>query len=104
MKRTGLPVIPAICIPRSNGTYLLRGFKPLNFGPDDNEQTIAQACWDIFEPFIRENPAPWLWMYKHWRYLPAGEENDYPGYANQHDGFDQLQERIVARDSGEAGL
>lgn len=103
MKRTGLPVIPAICIPRPDGTYLFRVFKPLEFGPDDTAQTIAQACWDIFEPYIRENPAPWLWMYKHWRYLPAGEEKDYPGYANQHDGFDQLQERTVAGNSDEAG-
>lgn len=99
MKRTGLSVIPAICIPRPDGTYQMQGFKPLEFGPDDNAQTIAQACWDIFEPHIRENPAPWLWMYKHWRYLPTGEEKDYPGYANQDDGFDQMQERIAKQNA-----
>ncbi|HRQ90165.1 MAG TPA: lysophospholipid acyltransferase family protein, partial [Bacteroidia bacterium] len=70
MKRTGLPVIPGICIPQPDGTYVVKGFKPLEFGPGDTGQSIAQACWQIFEPYIRENPAPWLWMYKHWRYLP----------------------------------
>ncbi|NRB75659.1 MAG: lysophospholipid acyltransferase family protein [Verrucomicrobiales bacterium] len=95
MKRTGLPVIPGICIPRDDGTYLFKGFKALSFGPDDNEQTIAQACWNVFEPHIRENPAPWLWMYKHWRYLPKGEEDRYPSYARQNDRFDQACERQI---------
>ena len=95
MKRTGLPVIPGICIPRDDGTYLFKGFKALSFGPDDNEQTIAQACWNVFEPHIREHPAPWLWMYKHWRYLPKGEEDRYPSYARQNDRFDQACERQI---------
>jgi lauroyl/myristoyl acyltransferase len=94
MKRTGLPVIPGICIPRDDGSYLLKGFKALKFGPEDNEQTIAQACWNVFEPYIRENPAPWLWMYKHWRYLPKGEEDRYPSYARENQQFDQVCERI----------
>ena len=95
MKRTGLPVIPGICIPNDDGTYLFKGFKALSFGPDDNEQTIAQACWNIFEPHIRENPAPWLWMYKHWRYLPKVEETRYPSYARKNDRFEKACERQI---------
>ncbi len=94
MKRTGLPVIPGFCIPQDDGTYVFKGFKALSFGPDDNEQTIAQACWNVFEPYIRENPAPWLWMYKHWRYLPEGEDDNYPSYAHRDQRFDQVRERI----------
>jgi lauroyl/myristoyl acyltransferase len=93
MKRTGLRVIPGICIPKPDGTYLVRGFPALTFGPDDTDQTIAQACWDVFEPVIRENPAPWLWMYKHWRYLPEGEEERYPSYARRNEKFDEVRER-----------
>jgi len=93
MKRTGLPVIPGICIPRPDGTYLLRGFKALHFGPEDTEQTIAQACWDVFEPVIRENPAPWIWMYAHWRYLPERADVAYPSYANRSERFDRVNER-----------
>lgn len=94
MKRTGLKVIPGICIPQPDGTYHIRGFKALTFGPDDTDQTIAQTCWNIFEPVIRENPAPWLWMYKHWRYLPQGEEKIYPSYARQNEKFDEVRERV----------
>lgn len=94
MKRTGLPVIPGICIPKPDGTYLLKGFKPLGFGPDDTEHTIAQACWDIFEPYIREHPAPWLWMYKHWRYLPEPADVAYPSYAWRSPAFDEVLARV----------
>jgi lauroyl/myristoyl acyltransferase len=94
MKRTGLRVIPGICIPLPDGTYEFRGFKAMSFGPDDTDQTIAQACWNVFEPVIRENPAPWLWMYKHWRYLPDGEEDQYPSYARKNEKFDEVRERV----------
>jgi len=94
MKRTGLPVITGMCIPKDDGNYIVKGFSPLHFSPEDTQQSIAQACWDIFEPYIRENPAPWLWMYKHWRYLPGGKEDRYPSYARQNDKFDQANERL----------
>ncbi|MEX2578599.1 MAG: lysophospholipid acyltransferase family protein [Verrucomicrobiales bacterium] len=94
MKRTGVAVIPGICIPQPDGTYVMRGFKALRFGPEDTDQSIAQACWNVFEPVIRENPAPWLWMYKHWRYLPEGEEEYYPSYAGKNERFNQLRERV----------
>lgn len=100
MKRTDLPVIPGICLPREDGTYLFRGFAPLEFGPEDNEQTIAQKCWDVFEPVIRENPAPWLWMYKHWRYLPGGAaagDGDYPAYARPSEAFEEMERRLRER-------
>ncbi|MEM7601335.1 MAG: lysophospholipid acyltransferase family protein [Verrucomicrobiota bacterium] len=94
MKRTGLSVIPGICIPKSDGTYLIRGFKKLTFGPEDTDQKIAQACWNVFEPVIRENPAPWLWMYKHFRFLPEGQDSEYPTYARANEKFDEVRERV----------
>lgn len=95
MKRTKLPVIPGLCIPQSDGTYVFRGFDHLQFGPEDTEQTIAQKCWDVFEPIIRENPAPWLWMYKHWRYLPSDKEG-YPSYARPSERFVEMEEKLAA--------
>ncbi|NNE90780.1 MAG: lysophospholipid acyltransferase family protein [Verrucomicrobiales bacterium] len=102
MKRTGLPVIPGICIPKGDGTYIMRGFPPLEIGENDTEQEIAQACWDCFEPYLRENPDPWLWMYKHWRYLPEDEKggaNRYPGYAQPSPHFRKLEQRIAGAKS-----
>ena len=55
-------------------------------------QEIAQACWDAVEPTIRKNPSPWLWMYKHWRYRPAGAKG-YPPYAQESPAFDQIASR-----------
>jgi hypothetical protein len=34
---------------------------------------------------VRKNLAPWLWMYKHWRYLPARPDRPYRFYANFSD-------------------
>src|SRR5438093_13468864 len=43
-----------------------------------SHQQIAQACWNSFEPYVRKNPAPWLWMYKNWRYKPVKAGRPYP--------------------------
>ena len=91
-QRTGLPVIPGICLPQPDGTYVLKGFRALEIPPDASTREIAQACWNVFEPTIRAAPAPWLWMYKHWRYRPRdpGEGARYPEYANHAMAFDRL--------------
>ncbi len=91
LKRTKLPVIPGIAIPLADGRYEMRGYRPLTFDEDATPQEIAQACWDVFEPTIRENPAPWLWMYKHWRYLPDAESSDnFPAYAHASVKFEEI--------------
>lgn len=97
MRRTKLPVIPGIAIPKPDGTYVMRGLKPLEITESMSDQEIAQACWDAFEPFIREHPAPWLWMYKHWRYLPEdkSEAAKYPAYAQRSKKFDKLAARLA---------
>jgi len=42
---------------------------------------------------VQKNPAPWLWMYKHWRYLPAKPDRFYPFYANFYRPFEDLLQR-----------
>jgi hypothetical protein len=59
-------------------------------------QAAAQACWDVFEPVLRDHPEQWMWLYKHWRYLPEGADPaHYPAYANRSKAFDRL---CAARD------
>ncbi len=102
-KRTGLPVIPGMAFPLPDGRYHMQGYRPLNFGPEDSGQAIAQACWDVFEQVIRENPEPWLWMYKHWRYLPAEDAEGYPSYARPSKEFEKMvRELEQGQTSGEA--
>jgi Kdo2-lipid IVA lauroyltransferase/acyltransferase len=87
-EQTGVPIIPAHCEPLSNGRYRLV-FHPKVETAGRSYQQIAQACWNSFEPYVRKNPAPWLWMYKHWRYKPAAADRPYPFYARPHGRFDK---------------
>jgi len=87
-EQTGVPIIPAHTEPLPNGRYRLV-FHPKIETAGRTYQQIAQACWDSFEPYVRNNPAPWLWMYKHWRYKPLNTAAFYPFYARPHRRFDK---------------
>ena len=89
-ERTGVAVIPAHCEPLSDGRYRLVFHSKIDNTNAMTHQQIAQACWDSFEPYVRKNPAPWLWMYKHWRYRPVDARRPYPFYANVEPRFDKL--------------
>lgn len=86
--RTGSVIVPGYCVPCGDGNYLMKLLKPFAAGEGTPLSEVAQRCWDVFEPAIREFPEPWLWMYKHWRYRPEGEEG-YPPYANRSKKFDK---------------
>lgn len=90
--RTGAPIIPAFCVPLVDGRYRVMTHPKIQLAKGATHQEIAQACWDSFEPVVRKNPAPWLWMYKHWRYKPAGASG-YPFYSHQSLKFDQIAAR-----------
>ena len=91
VRRTGLPIQPGICVPRDDGGCLLHLFKPIAFDGNASDTQIVQACWDVFEAHIRDNPEHWLWMYKHWRYLPADDPGvEYPAYATPSKAFEKV--------------
>ncbi len=89
--RLGLPVFPGLCIPLENGQYriyMARGIYAKDF---PNHQAMAQAVWDHNEKNIRQFPEAWLWMYKHWRYLPGTNPDPaYPDYANPSTPFRKM--------------
>jgi Kdo2-lipid IVA lauroyltransferase/acyltransferase len=89
-EQTGVPVIPAHCEPLPDGRYRLVFHRKIDMKSGMTHQQFAQACWDSFEPYVRKNPAPWLWMYKHWRYRPSDAQRPYPCYANVEPRFDKL--------------
>jgi Kdo2-lipid IVA lauroyltransferase/acyltransferase len=95
-ERTGVPIIPAHCEPLANGRYKLVFHPKISNTAGMSYQQIAQACWNSFEPYVRKNPAPWLWMYKHWRYLPANADRPYPFYANFYRPFEDMLKRDEA--------
>jgi len=92
-ERTGVPIIPAHCEPLPNGRYRLVFHPKITVTDGMTYQEVAQACWNSFEPYVRKNPAPWLWMYKHWRYLPANADRPYPFYANFYRVFQDMLEQ-----------
>jgi KDO2-lipid IV(A) lauroyltransferase len=96
-ERTRVPIVPAHTEPLPNGSYRLVFHPKIKHTAGMTHQQIAQACWDSFGPYVRKNPAPWLWMYKHWRYLPAHPDRPYPFYANFYRPFENMLERDKTR-------
>jgi lauroyl/myristoyl acyltransferase len=92
-EQTGVPLIPMYCEPLPAGRYRLVALPKVTVRPGATHQEIAQACWDSFEPVVRRNPAPWLWMYKHWRYKPADAPRPYPFYSQESPFFEQIAAR-----------
>ena len=89
-EQTGIPIIPAHCEPVPEGRYRLIFHPKIRCAAEMTHQQIAQACWNSFEPYVRKNPAPWLWMYKHWRYRPRDADRPYPFYANFYRPFEDM--------------
>jgi lauroyl/myristoyl acyltransferase len=87
-QRLGKPIIPAVCEPLADGRYRLVIYPAISADSTKTAQQIAQQVWDVFEPLIRAQPERWMWMYKHWRYLPDGQTDErYPDYANCNKDF-----------------
>ncbi len=95
--RTGAPIVPAHCEPLPEGRYRVIFHPKIDQTAGMTHQQIAQACWNSFEPYVRKNPAPWLWMYKHWRYLPADADRSYPFYVRVSRAFEKITQREQGR-------
>ena len=89
-RRTGAPIYPCYCEPLPNGRWRFVMQPKLDIPENITDAEIAQLCWNRFEPLVRKNPAPWLWMYKHWRNRPASASRPYPFYANEGWDFEDL--------------
>jgi lauroyl/myristoyl acyltransferase len=92
-QKTGAPIVPLHCQQLPGGRCRLIVQRKLEIPAGATETEIAQACWDRFEPLIRRDPAPWLWMYKQWRYRPTPAGRSYPFYSNDSEEFDRLLAR-----------
>lgn len=89
--RLNLPIIVGISLPLSEGRYRLKFLKKLEPSNFTDLDAMAQAVWDACEAEIRQLPEAWLWMYKHWRYLPgSGPDSRYPAYANTNRAFQAM--------------
>ena len=89
-RRTGMPIVPVHQEPLPGGRCRVIFHPKLEIPEGATDQQIAQLCWDQFEPVVRKNPSPWLWMYKYWRFRPANATRPYPYYAHPVPRFDKL--------------
>ena len=96
-QRTGAPIVQAHCQPLPDGRCRVHFFPKLQFPKGTSIVEITQRCWDQLEPVVRQNPAPWVWMYKHWRYRLAGSAKPYPFYAEAHRGFERRLNAAIAK-------
>jgi lauroyl/myristoyl acyltransferase len=94
--RGGALVVPAVCMPQPDGGALFEPLEPLDIPADATPATVAQLCWDCYEPIIRAKPELWLWSYKHFRYKPRGTAGPFPFYANEWNAFDTLRAESFA--------
>lgn len=93
-KRLGLAIITGVCLPKPEGRYEVRIFEAIQPSAQEDTQALTQRIWNRFEEIIRQYPEYWIWMYKHWRYLPTPERDaSYPDYANPSPAFCELIER-----------
>lgn len=91
--RLGLSIMTGVCRPLPDGRSEVSVFEALRPSPGDDVTELTQRVWDHFEKAIREHPECWLWMYKHWRYLPSrGEHAEYPQYAKASRKFTAMLE------------
>ena len=98
--RTGARVVPAECIAQADGTYRLVYHPALTITAETTPEEIAQQCWDMLEPGIRQRPEDWLWSYKHWRFKPDDATGArYPFYANVAKRFDKMLEKFRQKSS-----
>jgi KDO2-lipid IV(A) lauroyltransferase len=95
-RRTGLPIVPVHQEPLPGGRCRVVFHPQLEIPPGATDQQIAQLCWDQFEPVVRQNPSPWLWMYKYWRFRPTNATRAYPFYAHAAPRFDELLEQTAS--------
>lgn len=89
-KHTGLPIVPMESIPLPDGRYRHVAHEPMFFPPEATEREIVQKCWEVLQPQVARQQEPWLWAYKHWRFLPPGDADGYPWYARRDKSFDAL--------------
>ena len=81
--RTRSPILPVFCLALPDGTYRAYSCPVLVPGRDGDEAALNQRIADTMEAEIRKHPEQWLWMYRRWKYVPAGmSAADFPFYAH----------------------
>jgi len=82
-RRTGAALCIAFCLPAADGRYYSKHVKILRPAPAaDDPLAVTRLVLAEIEAMVRHHPESWLWSYRRWRFVPAGQRLDeYPFYA-----------------------
>ncbi|MBM3887974.1 MAG: lysophospholipid acyltransferase family protein [Verrucomicrobia bacterium] len=80
-KRTGAPIMGAVCHSLSDGRYRVVIGPEIPYQPDEDVSVITQRIMKFAENALREKPEDWWWVYKRWKYRPVGTALPYPFYS-----------------------
>jgi KDO2-lipid IV(A) lauroyltransferase len=81
--RTHAAIVLTYCVPDVRGEYT--AYARPAFKPADgvSAEALTQRVADMLQVVITQNAGHWLWMYKRWKYIPAGMSADgFPYYAH----------------------
>ena len=92
-QRTGAPLFPFSTDPKPDGTCRVILNPQMRFPPDASILEMTQLCWNVIEDVVTQDPARWMWSYKHFRYQPKNSSEKYPFYANTSGNFERVLRR-----------
>ncbi|MBN2432588.1 MAG: hypothetical protein JXQ27_14020 [Acidobacteria bacterium] len=85
VEKTGATVVPVYSRIMPDGRYLAYGGRPMtpaSLAEWNGDWPVTRHCLADLEREILRFPGYWNWMYKRWKYIPAGEDpGRYPYYA-----------------------
>lgn len=81
--RTDATLVFVFCCADPSGVYTAHARSARDKG-EDGDETVTQRLTNVLEEEVGQRPGQWLWMYKRWKYIPAGAAADrYPYYAQR---------------------
>jgi Kdo2-lipid IVA lauroyltransferase/acyltransferase len=74
-ERTNATILPVFCAADADGTYHAWALEPVTQACENGDETgCMQKVMNAIEGEIRKRPGAWLWMYRRWKYVPAGAD------------------------------
>lgn len=90
-QRTGAAVVFAYSAVDGMGDYTVHCLPPLFAGAGG--AGITERTTGMLEAQVRRSPGAWLWMYKRWKFIPAGADGSrFPYYARPLQGDKEREE------------
>lgn len=98
--RTDAAAVFCYCFGDSSGCYTAYALEPVKF-KDRVEAEAMQELALMLENVIRKHPGKWLWMYKRWKYIPAGHDGKgFPYYSRPATPWDVERTKKQLDDAG----